>query len=310
MLKNTGQSLTALEALVLLSVCYVALRWVVQLTVLRFRSNEFKDLEIVVLRHELGVLRRRIRRPAISWSDRLFLTAASRLLPRRRWPSFIITPATLLRWHRRLVAKRWTCARRTGRPPIRPEIRALVLQLARDNPRWSYQRIVGEMKGLGIVVSATSVRTWLRKAGLGPSGTRGGMTWSEFVRAHRRSLLAVDFFTVETMCRVHGRSERSGGAPRSIDGADWKDLEVTIYGFETTGTSGKQRTGAYRRKKDVVSADELTAFNLNDFEKATGEHWVSLTMSVENIELKASLRGEACAAEISPTASATELSGR
>ena len=183
----------------LLSLCYVVLRRVLQLAALRFRSNDLKELEIVVLRHELAILQRRTRRPAMTWTDRLFLAAASRLLPRARWRSFIITPGTLLRWHRRLVAKRWTYARRAGRPPILREIRALVLRLARDNPQWGYQRIVGELKGLGVVVSATTVRTWLRTAGLGPAGTRGGMTWREFVRAHRRSMLAVDFFTVETI---------------------------------------------------------------------------------------------------------------
>src|SRR4029077_20250145 len=82
---------------------------------------------------------------------------------------------------------------------IRREIRELVLRFARDNPRWGYQRIVGEMKGLGFAVSATTVRTWLREAGLGPVGTHGGMIWREFLRAHKRSMLAVDFFTVETI---------------------------------------------------------------------------------------------------------------
>jgi putative transposase len=184
---------------VFLSLCYVILRWLLQLAVVRLRSNDFKDLEIVVLRHELAVLRRAIRRPAMTWADRLFLGAASRLLPRARWQSFMVSPGTLLRWHRRLVAKRWTYARRAGRPPIRREIRALVLRLACENPQWGYERLVGELKGLGRTVSATTVRTWLRAAGLGPAGTRGGPTWREFVRAHRRSMLAVDFFTVETM---------------------------------------------------------------------------------------------------------------
>ena len=182
-----------------LSLCYVMLQRLLQLAALRFWSNDLKDLEIVVLRHELAILRRRIRCPAMTWTDRLFLAAASRLLPRARWRSFIVTPATLLRWHRRLVAKRWTYARRAERPPIRGEIRVLVLRLARDNPRWGYQRIVGELKGLGMAVSATTVRTWLRAAGLGPAGRRGGMTWSEFLRTHRGSMLAVDFFTVETI---------------------------------------------------------------------------------------------------------------
>src|SRR5260370_13236023 len=91
-----------------------------------------------------------------------------------------------------IVAKRWTFARRAGRPPIRREIRALVVRFAGDNPRWGYQRIVGELKGLGMAVSATTVRTWLRAAGLGPAGTRGGMTWREFLRAPRRIMLPVD----------------------------------------------------------------------------------------------------------------------
>jgi putative transposase len=82
---------------------------------------------------------------------------------------------------------------------MRAEIRALVIRLARENPRWGYQRIVGEVKGLGLTISATTVRTWLRAAGLGPAGTRRGLTWREFIRAHRHSLLAVDFFTVETI---------------------------------------------------------------------------------------------------------------
>jgi putative transposase len=152
-----------------------------------------------VLRHELAILQRRSRQPAMSWTDRLCLAAASRVLSRAQWRAFIVTPATLPRWHRRLVAKRWTFARRVGRPPIRRDIHVLVLQLARENPRWGYQRIVGELKGLGRAVSATTVRNWLRGAGLGPAGTRGGMSWRDFLRTHRRSLLAVDFFTVETI---------------------------------------------------------------------------------------------------------------
>ena len=181
------------------SLCYRAFRWVLQLAVLRLRSSDFKELEIVLLRHELAILRRRSRRPRLTWSDRVCMAGASRLLPRTSWQSLMVTPATLLAWHRRLVAGRWTYARRVGRPPIRQKIRDLVLRLARENPRWGYQRIVGELKGLGVAVSATTVRTWLRDAGLGPVGTRGGMTWREFVRTHRRSLLAVDFFTVETI---------------------------------------------------------------------------------------------------------------
>ena len=102
-----------------ISLCYLVLRRV-PLAAWRFRSNDRKELEIVVLRHELAILRGRTRRPALTWTDRLFLAAASRLMPRARWRSFIITPGTLLRWHRHLVAKRWTYPRRAGRPPLRP----------------------------------------------------------------------------------------------------------------------------------------------------------------------------------------------
>ena len=121
------------------------------------------------------------------------------MLPRVQWNAFLITPATLLRWHRRLIAKRWTYTGRPGRRPIRSSVQTLAVRLARENPRWGYQRIVGELKGLGITVSSTTVRTWLRHAGLGPVGTRRGMTWREFIRTHRQSMLAVDFFTVETI---------------------------------------------------------------------------------------------------------------
>jgi len=181
------------------SFCYVVLRRVLQLAALRFRSNEFKELEIVVLRHELAVLRRQAGRPELTSADRVFLAAASRLLPRASWRSFVVTPTTLLRWHRRLVVRRWTSPRRVGRPPIGGEISELVLRLARENRGWGYQRIAGELRGLGLTVSATTVRKLLRQSSLGPAGVRAGLSWREFLRAQARSMLAVDFFTVETV---------------------------------------------------------------------------------------------------------------
>jgi hypothetical protein len=119
------------------SFCYLLLRCVLQLVSLRPRSDDFKELEIVVLRHELAVLRRQAERPRLSSADRVLLAAASRLLPRSSWRSFFVTPTTLLRWHRRLVARRWTYSGRSGRPPIGGEIRELVLRLAGENPRWA-----------------------------------------------------------------------------------------------------------------------------------------------------------------------------
>jgi putative transposase len=181
------------------SLCYLAFRCVLRLVLLRPRSAEFKELEIVVLRHQLAVLRRQTRRPQLTTTDRVLLAAASRLLPRSRWRSFLVTPTTLLRWHRRLVARRWTYPGRIGRPPIGGEIRELVLRLARENPRWGYQRIVGELNGLGLAVSATTVKKIMGQAGLGPVGSRSGLSWRAFLRAQATSMLAVDFFTVETI---------------------------------------------------------------------------------------------------------------
>jgi putative transposase len=181
------------------SLGYLALRCLLQVVLLSSRSESSKELEIVVLRHELAVLRRQVGRPQLRPSDRLLLAAASRLLPRSRWSSFLVTPNTLLRWHRRLVARRWTYAGRTGRPPVGSAIRDLVLRLARENPCWGYQRIVGEINGLGLTVSATTVRKVLREAGIGPAGERSGLSWRAFLRAQAQSMLAVDFFTVETI---------------------------------------------------------------------------------------------------------------
>jgi len=181
------------------SLGYLALRCLLQLVLLRQRSEGFKELEIVVLRHELSVLRRQSGRPQLRPSDRLFLAAASRLLPRTCWRSFMVTPATLLRWHRQLVARRWTYSSRIGRPPVSDEIRRLVLRLARENPRWGYQRIAGEINGLGLKVAATTVRKILREEGIGPTEERSRLSWRTFLRQQARSMLAVDFFTVETI---------------------------------------------------------------------------------------------------------------
>jgi putative transposase len=172
------------KSLLFWSFCYLGLRCLLQLVLLRPRS-EGKELEIVVLQHELSVLRRQAGRPPLRSGDRLVLAAASRLLPWARWGSFLVTPAALLRWHRRLVARRWTYTGGIGRPPIGGEIRELVPRLARENPRWGYQRIVGEING--------------RQAGIGPAGERAGFSWRTFLRQQAQRMLAVDFFSVETV---------------------------------------------------------------------------------------------------------------
>jgi putative transposase len=164
------------------SLAYLAVRAMLGLAVLAARSGRSKDLEIMVLRHELAALRRQSARPSLTRADRAFLAALSRLLPRAAWSSFSVRPETLLRWHRRLVARRWTYrSRRPGPPPLDPDLVALIVRLARENPRWGYRRIVGELKGLGIVVSATSVRTVLVEANVPPAPVRDRLSWRAFL---------------------------------------------------------------------------------------------------------------------------------
>jgi putative transposase len=163
------------------------------------RRDRAKELEILVLRHELSILRRQVGRPRFEPHDRLLLAALSRVLPRRSWDAFPARPETLLRWHRRLVARHWTYPhRRPGRPPIGREARELVLRLARENPSWGYLRTVGELRKLGIAVSATSVRNILARAGVPPAPRRDRQSWRTFLQAHGESILACDFFTVDT----------------------------------------------------------------------------------------------------------------
>jgi transposase len=159
------------------------------------------EAEVLVLRHELAVLRRQIKRPKLRRRDKLFLSAMSRMLPRERWAAFIVTPATLVRWHRELVRRKWTYRHRPaqGRPPIDPETRALIERMARENPRWGCVRIKGELQGLGIIVSTTTIRTILRRAGLGPAPRRDGPTWRQFLSAQAKGIVACDFLTVETV---------------------------------------------------------------------------------------------------------------
>jgi putative transposase len=165
----------------------------------RGRASQLQ-LENAVLRHQVKVLRRSVRRPDLKERDRAFFAAASRALSRDRWTSFMVTPQTLLRWHRELIRRKWTYRRRgAGRPPLDPEVADLVVRLGRENPRWGCVRIQGELRKLGIRVGASIVRRILRRAGLGPAPRRTGPTWSEFLRAQGRGVLACDFFTVETV---------------------------------------------------------------------------------------------------------------
>jgi putative transposase len=169
--------------LIIVSLLYWALRRLLELIVLALRSEDAKEIEIVVLRHQLQVLRRQVARPDLASHDRAFLAAASRVLPRMRWRSFFVRPETILSWHRKLVARRWTYPRRTGRPPKTAEVRSTVVRLAKENPTWGYRRIQGELKHLGISVAPSTVWEILRRDGIDPAPRRAGLSWKEFLRA-------------------------------------------------------------------------------------------------------------------------------
>lgn len=160
-----------------------------------------KDIELLVLRHQVKVLQRHVKHPRLHRLDRVLLAAASRAMPRSQWSSFLVRPETLPRWHRELVRKKWTYKKtgHPGRPPIEPEVRDLIVRLGRENPRWGYQRIREELMKLGIRISATTIRTILLRRGLYPAPRRAGPTWTEFLRSQAAGILATDFLTVETI---------------------------------------------------------------------------------------------------------------
>lgn len=185
----------------MLFMLWLIVRMLTRLLVFPNGDDGTKDMEILVLRHQLRVLRRKTGRPRFTARDRALLAAASRVLPRQRWASFLVTPQTLLRWHRTLVRRKWTYGKdhTPGRPPIDPQTTELILRMARDNPRWGCLRICGELRKLGIRVGATTIRMLLRRHGLGPAPRRSGPTWTQFLRAQAEGIIGCDFFTVETI---------------------------------------------------------------------------------------------------------------
>ena len=166
------------------------------------RSDRAKDAEILILRHQVAVLQRQVKSPRLSWADRAVLAALARLLPgsQVRQLRLIISPRTLLRWHAHLVRRHWACPRRgPGRPRTAPSMRALVLEMARDNPSWGYRRIHGELTGLGHKLAPSTVWQILKDAGIDPAPRRAGQSWRAFLDAQAKTILAVDFFHADTV---------------------------------------------------------------------------------------------------------------
>jgi transposase InsO family protein len=182
------------------SFLYLAVRALLGALVRSRRGLDVKDLELLVLRHELAILRRQVGRPKLGVADRALLAAAAVHLPLPERSVMLVTPRTLLRWHRALVRRKWRQPiGRAGRPPLSPEIRELVLRLARENPSWGHRRICGELAKLGVRVSPTSIRRLLAQARLEPAPRRSGPSWREFLRSQAAGIVASDFFTVETI---------------------------------------------------------------------------------------------------------------
>jgi putative transposase len=173
------------------------LRWLALLA----RSSAANDAELLVLRPQVAVLRLQVTRPRVTWADRAVLAGLARLLPRPAWRGLFVQPATLLRWHRDLIRRRWTYPHQRGRPAAAAEFRGLVLRLARENSTWGYRRVHGELCRLGYKdkIGASTVWTNLRRAGVAPAPKRSALTWRQFLRTQAKGVLAVDFFTVDTV---------------------------------------------------------------------------------------------------------------
>ena len=240
------------------------------------------------------MLRRQVKRPEFRPADRAFLAVLSRALPRARWSSFLVTPDTILRWHRRLVTRKWTQpCRRGGRPPLDDHLVALILRLARENPRWGYRRIQGELKKLGIGVSATTIRTVLLGNGLRPAPRRASVTWRAFLRAQASGIIATDFVTVETLrlktlyvlffIELHTRQIQLAGVTRRPNGP-WVvqrgtgAIDGAARGHDHASVLIRDRDSKFTRVFDDVFASDGTRVIMTPVQapnaNAFAERWV------------------------------------
>src|SRR4051812_23393634 len=185
-------------SVVSLRLLYLIFQQVLGLLGLLGRTSAIKDVELLVLRHEVAVLRRTNPRPRLDWADRAVFAALIQRLPRALRACRLVTPGTVLRWHRRLVRRRWTYPHRIGRPPIDNVVVALVLRMARENPHWGYLRLQGELLTLGHRVSASTIRRILKRHRIPPAPSRHTDTsWRRFLRTQAASMLAIDYFHVD-----------------------------------------------------------------------------------------------------------------
>lgn len=185
----------------LISLAYRLTRGVLGAVATIARRDVTKDAELLVLRHENAVLRRHVPRVRYEAEDRLWLAALSSLVPRGRWAEvFAVTPATVLAWHRKLIAGKYTTTpRRPGRPSTAATVRAMVIRMATDNPAWGHRRVQGELSRLGHPIAVSTVWQILRAAGIDPAPRRSGPSWRQFLTAQARGIVAVDFVHVDTV---------------------------------------------------------------------------------------------------------------